>query len=33
MDLVDALPAFLVLGTFVLCFGYLLKEFVLARWS
>lgn len=33
MDLVDTLPVILVAGSFVLCFGYLLKEYVLARWS
>ena len=31
MNLVDAIPALFVVGSFLLCFGYLLKEYVLAR--
>jgi hypothetical protein len=31
--LVDAVPVFFVVGAFVLGFGYLLKEFILARRS
>ena len=31
MNLVDAVPVFFVLGAFVLGFGYLVKEFVLAK--
>ena len=31
MNLVDAVPVFFVVGAFVLGFGYLVKEFVLAR--
>mgnify|MGYP004238750035 CR=1 FL=1 len=32
MDLINVLPVIFVLGSFVACFGYLAREFVLSRW-
>ena len=32
MNVVDVLPVVFVVGTFAICFGYLLKEYVLSRW-
>jgi hypothetical protein len=32
MGLIDVLPVVFVVGSFVACFGYLVREFVLSRW-